>query len=130
MNISPSMMASMVTTRMYKPAFKWILGDNPTSIYPVSFESELMYKTVLYYEVSSLLTVHTNLAVLEAQNHPGNSSFWRALYEPMESVKKHYATPGIMYDNILLSIRQMAGTTTRPTSGTKPPQRIWAASWT
>lgn len=108
MDLSPSMMASAIM-RTYNPAFKWVIGDNPAAMYPIAPPTALMYKTALCYELNTPLTMYTNLAVLEAQKHSGNSSFWKSLYEPMESVERHYTTPGIMYDNILLSIGDMAG---------------------
>lgn len=107
-DLSPAMMKNAIW-KAYKPSFKWILGDEPYYVTPVAPPSELMYRSALCYERSAPLTVYTNLAVLEAQNHSGNSSFWRSLYAPLESVERHYSTPGIMYDNILLSVGDMAG---------------------
>lgn len=108
MDVSPSLMGSAVM-KMYKPAFKWIFGDDPSSVHPVMPPTELMYRTALCYESNTPLTMYTNLAVLEAQKHSGNSGFWTSLYEPMESVDRHYTTPGIIYDNTLLSVGDTAG---------------------
>lgn len=83
MDVSPNMMASAIT-RMYKPAFKWVLGDNPATVYPINPPNKLMYRSTLCYESKTRLTMYTNLAVLEAQKHSGNSSFWKSLYELME----------------------------------------------
>lgn len=108
MDVSPNMMAGM-TMRMYRPSFKWIVGDADTCAEPTWPPTDMMYKTALCYETSYPLTMYTNLAVLEAQNHTGNNNFWKSLYEPLESVDRHCATPGIMYDNTLLSTGRLAG---------------------
>lgn len=107
-DVSPAMMGRSIM-KTYVPMFKWILGENPANVHPIHPPTDLMYRTALCYRGKTPLTVYTNLAVLEAQNHSGNSNFWRSLYPPLEAVDRHYATPGIMHDNILLSVGDSAG---------------------
>lgn len=107
-DVAPAVVARAVAGT-YNSTFKWLLGQDPSTVHPVMPSSDLMMRTALCYETNNPITVYTNLAVIEAQNHSGNSSFWRSLYEPLESVDRHYTTPGIMYDNILLSTGAEAG---------------------
>jgi len=107
-DVSPSMMGNMILNSQ-PGALRWIVGGGSSEVYPRAPPTDLMYRSASCYTKSAPLTMYTNVAVLEALHHSGNSNFWRSLYEPMEAVERHYSTPGIIYDNNLLSTGRMAG---------------------
>jgi hypothetical protein len=107
-DVAPSMMAPMVmTTQM--DSLKWVIGYDPKGTVPVEPSSILLRRSSMCYSRRAPLNVYTNQAVLEAANHSSDSNFWRNLYKPMEAVDRHYTFDGLIMDNTVLSIGDMAG---------------------
>jgi hypothetical protein len=107
-DVSPATMGTMILNSQ-PGALKWVLGSDPVNVSPKPPPTEMMYRTALCYKDATPLTMYTNVAVMEAVHHCSDSNFWRSLYAPMEAVERHYSTPGILYDNSLLSVGQTAG---------------------
>lgn len=107
-DVSPSSMASSVMGT-YAESLKWLIGDEPKNTVPVEPRGVLLSRSSMCYYKRAPLSVYTNQAVLEAANHSSDSNFWRNLYKPMEPVDRHYTFDGLIMDNSVLSIGDMAG---------------------
>ncbi len=100
---------SYLLEQIYSTPLKWTVGLKAESVVPFVPTTMQMQTCANCYSTRSPLSVYTNLAVLECADHFPDSTFWRALYQPLEPVDKHYGLYGLLYDNTVLSIGSKAG---------------------
>jgi hypothetical protein len=125
-DVAPNMMAPMVM-RGQSNSLKWVIGHDPANIIPVQPSSNMLMRSATCYFRRAPLTVYTNQAVLEAANHSSDSPFWRNLYKPMEAVDRHYTFDGLIMDNTVLSIGDMAGSDERASIEDRKPKKEMGA---
>jgi len=95
-------------------SLKWINRYKGVDTKPVRPPNPYMERSSLGYQNHTPLSVYTNVAVIEAANHSGDSNFWRTLYTPMELIDCHYGHEGLFYDNNILSMGTSTGSDDSP----------------
>lgn len=83
--------------------------------------SIMMAKASVVYKNISVLMVYNNHAVMEAANHSMNNPFWQSLYPMLEDVTCHYGFYGLVHDNTVVSLGDIAGTDAQPDIARRKP---------
>ena len=124
-DLFPSDMAAAVrNTNM--TSLKWVLSDSvgPVNPVPVSrLGSTMMQRASAVYEKCGPLTVYNNHAVSEATSHTMGSSFWQSMYSVLDDVECHYGLYGLIHDNTVISLGDVAGSDIEPNLEEREPKK-------
>jgi hypothetical protein len=104
-------------------SLKWLVGDDPTQVYPLLPESDLLRRASEVYRETGPLCAYNNQAVTEAMNHSSDNSFWQSLYPLLEDVECHYGLYGLIHDNTVISLGQAAGDDIEPNLEQRNPKK-------
>ncbi|KAL9122249.1 MAG: hypothetical protein Q9187_001201 [Circinaria calcarea] len=101
---------------------KWLVGDDPTQMYPSPPGSILMQRASEVYHETGPLCAYNNQAVTEAMNHSSDNSFWQKLYPLLEDIECHYGFYGLIHDNSVISLGEVAGDDIEPNLEQRNPK--------
>lgn len=102
---------------------KWLVGNDPIQTYPSLPESDLMQRASEVYYEAGPLCAYNNQAMTEAMNHSSDNSFWQKLYPLLEDVECHYGLYGLIHDNSVISLGDVAGDDVDPNLEQRNPKR-------
>lgn len=105
-------------------SLRWVNRYDNKDVRPIRAPNIFMDRSSVVYELHAPLSVYTNVAAIEAANHSADSNFWRTLYPPMELIECHYGLAGLLYDNNVLSMGQMAGADENPAIEVRKPNKF------